>query len=155
MSFAISPIAATRLEAMRRDGTDDAGERLEPFIADEDGAPLRCCLRESHAGERLVLMAYRPKGTAGAYREIGPVFVHADRCQGYAERDTYPAGFRHRRQVFRAYDDAGRIADALLVDGAQAEERIEQLFARADVARVHSRNVLYGCYMFAIDRDPR
>lgn len=152
MSFVISPIPAARLEAMRRDGTDDAGERFEPFVTDEDGAPLRCCLREARAGERLALIAYRPEGTAGAYREIGPVFVHADPCQGYPERGTYPAGFRHRSQVFRAYDKAGRIADALLVEGAHAEAGIERLLARPDVTTVHSRNVLYGCYMFAIDR---
>jgi hypothetical protein len=122
------------------------------FVAEEDGAPLRCCLREARAGERLALIAYRPEGTAGAYREVGPVFVHAARCGGYVERDAYPAAFRHRRQVFRAYDEAGRIADALLVEGAHAEASIEHLLASPRVAIVHSRNVLYGCYMFAIGR---
>jgi hypothetical protein len=152
MSFVISPIPAQRLGAMRCNGTDDAGERLEPFVADKDGAPLRCCLREARTGERLMLIAYRPAGTAGAYREMGPVFVHADLCGGYAERRTYPAGFRHRQQVLRAYDVKGRIVDALLVEGVHAEAAIEQLLARPDVATVHSRNVLYGCYMFVIDR---
>ena len=152
MTFVISPIPAERLEAMNNAGIDDAGERFEPFVAEEDGAPLRCCLRDARAGERLALIAYRPEGTAGAYREIGPVFVHADSCEGYAERGAYPAGFRDRRQIFRAYDDAGRIADALLVEGANAEQFIEQLLARPDVATVHSRNALYGCYMFAVDR---
>lgn len=152
MSFVISPIPAERLVALRHDGADDAGDHFEPFVAEENGAPLRCCLREARAGERLALIAYRPEGTAGAYREVGPVFVHADPCEGYAERDTYPAAFRHRSQVFRAYDDAGRIADALLVEGAQAEAGIEHLLASPRVAIVHSRNVLYGCYMFAIGR---
>lgn len=153
MSFVISPIPAVRLEAMRRSGTDDAGEHFEPLVADEDGAPLRCCLRETRAGERLALIAYRPAGAHGAYREIGPVFVHADPCEGYAEPGTYPPGFRDRQQVFRAYDKAGRIADALLVEGAEAEAGIRRLLDRPEVATVHSRNVLYGCYMFAIDRD--
>ncbi|MFI7575399.1 DUF1203 domain-containing protein [Micromonospora sp. NPDC049497] len=151
MSFLITPISATRLDTLRHDGTDDAGERFAPFVAEEDGAPLRCCLRDAHVGERLALVAYRPDGTAGAYREIGPVFVHADPCEGYAERTTYPPGFRHRRQVFRAYDRTGRIADALAVEGTRAETAIAQLFARPDVATLHSRNVLYGCFMFAID----
>lgn len=152
MSFVVSPIPPEWLEAVRRDGADDAGERFEPFAAEEDGTPLRCCLREARAGERLALAAYRPDGTAGAYREIGPVFVHAEPCGGYAERDTYPAAFRHRRQVLRAYDTTGRITDALVVEGIHAETGIEQLLAGPDVATVHSRNVLYGCYMFTIDR---
>ena len=78
--------------------------------------------------------------------------MHAEPCEGYAERDTYPAEFRHRRQVFRAYDEAGRIAEALLVEGAHAEAGIEHLLASPRVATVHSRNVLYGCYMFVIGR---
>jgi uncharacterized protein DUF1203 len=152
MSFVVSPIPAERLDAMRRDGTDDAGERLRPFIADEDGAPLRCCLREARAGEHLLLVAYRPAGTAGAYREVGPVFVHASPCAGYPEPGSYPAGFRDLQQALRAYDREGRIIDACLVDGLHAEAGIEQLLTRPHVATVHSRNVLYGCYMFAIDR---
>ena len=74
--------------------------------------------------------------------KIGPVFVHADPCEGYAERNTYPPGFRERRQVVRAYDRTGRIADALAVEGTRAEAAIAQLLARPDVATLHSRNVL-------------
>jgi uncharacterized protein DUF1203 len=152
MSFVVSPIPPAWLETARRDRVDDAGDRFEPFTADEAGAPLRCCLRDAEAGERLALVAYRPAGTAGAYREIGPVFVHAGPCDGYREPGDYPAGFRDRRQVLRAYDRSGRIADAILVEGSGAEAGIGQLLDRPDVATVHSRNVLYGCYMFAIDR---
>lgn len=153
MAFVIDAIPAERLDQMRRNGVDDAGDPFVPFEnADPDGAPLRCCLREARTGERLALIAYRPDGTARAYREIGPVFVHADQCGGYPERDAYPEGFRLRDQVFRAYSRDGRIIDATLVHGADAEAGIEKLLANPDVATVHSRNVLYGCYMFAIDR---
>jgi len=150
MTFVISAVPARRLEALR--GVDDRGAPVRPFVADEDGAPLRCCLRDARAGERLALVAYRPAGTAGAYEEVGPIFLHADPCDGYSTDDGYPADFRGRRQVFRAYDTDGRIADAVLVDGGDVEADIERLLARPDVATVHSRNVLYGCYMFAIDR---
>ena len=137
---------------MRRTGTDDAGEPLRPFVTDEPGAPLRCCLREAEAAERLVLIAYRPDDTVGAYREIGPVFLHADACDGFEPSAGYPGGFRRRQQVFRAYDAAGRIAYAVLVDGADAEAAIDTLLANPDITTIHSRNVLYGCYMFAINR---
>lgn len=151
MDFTISPVSAQRLQAMRG-GTDDAGERFEAFVADEDGAQLRCCLRNARRGERIALVAYRPEGTAGAYREIGPIFTHAEACEGYVGRGAYPPAFRDRRQVFRAYDEAGRISHAILVEGAEAEVGIAQLFARPEVATVHSRSELYGCYSFAIDR---
>jgi hypothetical protein len=150
--FLIDAIAADRLDALRAAGVDDAGNAFAPFVnGDPDGAPLRCCLRVARTGERLALIAYRPDRTAGAYREVGPVFVHAERCGGYPERETYPSGFRGWRQVQRAYDAEGRIVDALLVEGANAEQGIAKLLADPAVVTVHSRNVLYGCYMFAIN----
>jgi hypothetical protein len=152
MDFVVSPIAPAWLSTARRSGTDDAGRCYDTFTADADGAPLRCCLRDATAGERLALVAYRPCGTAGAYREIGPVFIHADPCDGYREPGDYPAGFRARPQVLRGYDKRGRIADAILVEGSAAETGIEELLGRPEVTVVHSRNVLHGCYMFAVAR---
>ncbi|MEU4236319.1 DUF1203 domain-containing protein [Actinoplanes sp. NPDC026619] len=152
MTFVVSPIPPEWLTSVRRHGVDDSGACYDSFTADEPGEALRCCLREAEAGERLALVAYRPAGATGAYREIGPVFVHADPCEGYREPGHYPASFRPRRQVLRAYDKAGRIADAIMVEGENAEAGIEQLLNRPEIETVHSRNVLYGCYMFAIDR---
>jgi len=68
--------------------------------------------------------------------------------------------------VLRAYDARGRIADAILIDAADADERrladpaqvlapelgIAKLLADPAHVVVHSRNVLYGCYMFAVSR---
>jgi hypothetical protein len=42
--------------------------------------------------------------------------------------------------------------DNRIVEGRDAETAIADLFARPDVDHVHSRNVLAGCYMFAITR---
>ncbi len=152
-SFVVSAVPATELDRLRRAGRDDAGNPLQPFtVTDPDSVPLRCCLRLATVGEQAMLLAYRPPGTAGAYAEVGPVFVHAHPCAGYAEPNAYPAAYRARQQVLRAYDAAGRIADATLVDGSTAEDGIARLLADPAVTIVHSRNVLYGCYMFAIER---
>jgi hypothetical protein len=45
--------------------------RLETVQADNGGSPVRCCLRETRPGERVMLIAYTPPGTAGAYAERG------------------------------------------------------------------------------------
>ena len=146
-------IPAHELETVRSSLADEAGNSLSPRVDLEGGAPLRCCLRESRKGERVLLIAYTPPGTAGPYAERGPVFVHADACAGYDSPGDYPVELSHRPQVVRAYDHEGRIADGVPVDdGDQAARVIRDLLGRPEVALVHLRNVGFGCYNFAVRR---
>jgi hypothetical protein len=143
-------IPAAELAEIRAAGRDEAGNSLT-VQADNGGSPVRCCLRETRPGERVMLIAYTPPGTAGAYAERGPVLVHADPCEGYPTPRRYPPGLRHRMQAVRAYDRQGRIAGGVLAaDGLQAEAVIAEKLARPDVELVHLRNAGYGCYNFAV-----
>jgi hypothetical protein len=147
------PISPATLQQIRAAGVDEAGNRLTVQVDAEGGNPLRCCLRESTRAERVLLIAYTPPGTRGAYAERGPVFIHAEPCSGYLTPDRYPPALSHRQQVVRAYDRDGRIADGVLVsDGQHAMTVIGKLLARPDVALAHLRNVGYGCYNFAVRR---
>jgi Protein of unknown function (DUF1203) len=149
--FRIAALPGDELERIRTAGVDDFGNPLEPVtVARAGGTPLRCCLREAEPGERVVLIAYRPAAVGGPYAEVGPVFVHADACPGYADEDRYPDGFRSRQQLLRAYDTRGRQVENVIVDGPAAERAIADLLRRPRVAYLHSRNVLAGCYMFAV-----
>ena len=144
-------IPADELDRIRSAGQDEAGNRLAPQANAAGGNPLRCCLRETWPGERVLLIAYTPPGTAGAYAERGPVFIHPDRCAGYLTPRVYPPDLAHRQQVVRAYDHQGRIADGVLAaDGEHAMTVIRELLARPEVALVHLRNVGYGCYNFCV-----
>jgi hypothetical protein len=147
------PIPPGELHEIRTAGLDEAGNRLTVQVDTEGGNPLRCCLRESRPGDRVLLIVYTPPGTSGAYAERGPVFIHADPCEGYLTPHLYPPELSHRRQVVRAYDQNGRIADGVLVgNGDDAVAVIHEMLARPDVAVVHLRNVGYGCYNFAVRR---
>lgn len=42
--------------------------------------------------------------------------------------------------------------DNQVAEGAAAEAVIDGLFSRPDVAYLHARNVLPGCYMFTVER---
>jgi hypothetical protein len=145
------PIPPGTLQQIRAAGADEAGNRLTVQADTEGGNPLRCCLRESGPGEQVLLIAYTPPGTRGAYAERGPVFIHAGPCGGYLAPDRYPPALRHRPQVVRAYNRDGQIADGVLAsNGDHAMTVIRELLARPDVALVHLRNVGYGCYNFAV-----
>jgi uncharacterized protein DUF1203 len=151
VGWIVEPIPAAELEKIRNEGYDEAGNPVTAQVDGEGGSPLRCCLRETRPGERVLLIAYTPPGTAGAYAERGPVFVHADACEGYRTPGEYPPELRHRRQVVRAYDREGRIAGAVLAGGGdEAVAAVAFALSRPDVALVHLRNVEYGCYNFAV-----
>lgn len=153
--LAISALPAGDLARIRASGTDDFGNALDAVKDEGGGSPLRCCLRESSPGDLIMLLAYRPFPWTGPYAEVGPVFCHADPCDGYQTPDRYPEEFVHRRQLLRAYDRDHRICEGIEArNGHQAEQILKWLLSREEVDFVHSRNVEWGCYMFSASRGP-
>ncbi|WP_199550852.1 DUF1203 domain-containing protein [Streptomyces sp. N35] len=145
---------------------DDAGRTREPATDPEGGAPLRCCLRRSAPGERIVLVSYAPLrrwaartgAEPGAYDEYGPVFIHADECEGVAAGTLrYPAALHGDRRVLRAYSAEGRILGGRLLEiprerSGEVEPALEEAFADPAVALIHVRAVEYGCFLLEARR---
>ena len=149
----VEALAPDRLDAIRNAGVDDGGNAVYPARTAEGGEPLRCCLHIARPGEQMLLIAYRPFGQPSAYAETGPVFVHANACGGYPCPDTYPEEFRGRQQVFRCYDAAGNILGGHLAEPTEdVETVVGELFADQAVEYIHTRNVVFGCYMLELRR---
>ncbi|MFF2640560.1 DUF1203 domain-containing protein [Streptomyces niveus] len=158
------PIGPAVLKELR--DTDDGGATSTPYTDPEGGAPLRCCLRRSRAGERIALVTYAPLrrwaaetwARPGAYDEQGPVFIHAEECEGpAADRDGYPFAGAGALRTVRRYDSEGRIVGCRLLEIPEAaEEGFDEVFAEAftdpKVALVHVRAVEYGCFLFEVRR---
>ncbi|MCX4772585.1 hypothetical protein EES39_04485 [Streptomyces sp. ADI92-24] len=159
---AIDPAALKELRE-----TDDAERPCVPYTATDAGSPLRCCLRGSEAGERIALVSYAPLrrwaamtwARPGAYDEQGPVFIHAEECEGPApDRTGYPFSRAGALRTVRRYDADGHIVGGRLMEIPADEERgydeaIAEAFADPEVALVHVRAVEYGCFHFAVLRD--
>lgn len=154
----ILAIPGQTLHRLREQGHDDHGNPWAPRTDTEGGSPLRCCLRRSKPDERIVLIAYAPvagraSGALGGYDETGPVFVHADECEGYVDDGHYPSTVGRHRQVLRAYRADGSIAGGVLLDEADDRDAAARdLLADPDVEFLHSRHVVYGCYLLEIRR---
>ncbi|MEU2558675.1 DUF1203 domain-containing protein [Streptomyces longispororuber] len=159
------PIHPTALKELR--DTDDAGRACEPFVDEEGGDPLRCCLRPVRPGERVALVSYAPLrrwaaatgARPGAYDEQGPVFIHADPCDGPAEAagDTYPFARPGALRTLRRYDARGRIVGGRLLEipedtTAGFDAALAEAFADPEVGQVHVRAVEYGCFHFVVYR---
>ncbi|MFG3123243.1 DUF1203 domain-containing protein [Streptomyces sp. NPDC048201] len=137
---------------------DDAGRPMNAVTDTEGGAPLRCCLRRSAPGERIALVSYAPLrrwaaetgAEPGAYDEQGPVFIHAEPCQGPAS-DAHAFTLNHR--VLRRYSHGGHILGGTLVTPPEDfEAALTEAFTDPEVALVHVRAVEYGCFLYEVRR---
>jgi hypothetical protein len=149
--FRVHAVPPAVLDEVRASQCDASGNRPVQVTAG-GGELLRCCLRDAVVGEELILFGYEPPLPVSPYREIGPIFGHARPCSGPTAAGVYPAGWRGRSQVLRAYDDRGWIHAAKVHDGENPEAVIAELLADPAVVQIHSRNVAYGCYMFTVTR---
>src|SRR5579864_3596594 len=99
------PIPPHIADHARATMTDHFGHRLS---ITKTTAPCRVCLRISRTPEEFILLSYQPLPDTGPYAEIGPIFIHANQCEPYADCRALPPGFASRPLVLRSYDAAGR-----------------------------------------------
>jgi hypothetical protein len=145
------PLPTAVAQTARRDFVDSFGHRLH--VQPGEPSPCRHCLRIARPDQPLVLLAYRPFAEDhGPYSEMGPIFVHADECEAYAQTDTFPPDFLTRKLVLRAYSREHAIADAVVAEPGEAEAAARTLFEDESINYVHARCVAYGCFNFVIER---
>lgn len=147
----IHTVDVIAIQHARQTGASLDGVPAVPVVA-SGGEPVRCCLTNADPGEQLLLFGYRPSLPATSpYAESGAVFIHTDPCDGPPSTTTYPSDWLHRPQVLRAYDERGWIHPATTVhDGTDAPGVLAAVLAQPGVVEVHSRNIAYGCFMFAV-----
>jgi Protein of unknown function (DUF1203) len=152
----VHAIDPTRLDGVRSTGADGHGNQLRPFAATGQGEPLRCCLRYAQPGEQITLMSYAPFERASVWREIGPVYIHAARCEGYTSTCRLPEQLAAGPRVLRTYradDTMNYERNTVVTDEADLEPIIERLLSEHDVATVHVRTLAPQCFLYAVSAD--
>jgi Protein of unknown function (DUF1203) len=150
---AIDPI---RLEAVRRTCADGHGNELRPFAATGQGEPLRCCLRYAEPGEQITLISYAPFEHPSVWREVGPVYIHAARCEGYTPTGRLPEQLATGPRVLRTYradDTMNYEHNTVVTDEADLQPIIERLLSKPDVTTVHVRTLAPQCFLYAVAAD--
>ena len=149
----VHAISPAHLDKVRAAGADGHGNRLRPFAATGQGEPLRCCLRYAGPGEQITLISYAPLGYPSVWREVGPVYIHAERCGGYLPTGRLPGQLATGPRVLRTYraDDTMNYDHNTVVTGeAELEPIIGRLLAEPGVATVHVRTLAPQCFLYAV-----
>jgi hypothetical protein len=114
--------------------------------------PDRIEMRDAHPGETMLLLNHCCQPAATPYRATHAIYVREGACVAYDELDVVPEVMRRRLLSLRAYDLAGMMLDAEVVEGVDAEPVVARLFADPQVAYIHAHNARRGCYSGRIDR---
>ena len=152
----VHAIDPARLDVVRTTGIDGHGNQLRPFAATGQGEPLRCCLRFAKPGEQIALISYAPFEHPSVWREIGPVYIHAAPCEGYAQTGYLPEELATGPRVLRTYradDTMNYDHNTVVTDDADLQPIIEDLLCQPEVTTVHVRTLAPQCFLYAVVAD--
>lgn len=116
------------------------------------GYPDRIELRDAEPGETLLLLNWTHQPADTPYRSSHAIFVREGATRPAEFVGTLPEAMRIRPLSIRAFDAAGHMLDADLVDGTQAEPLIERLLGDERTAYLHAHYARRGCYAARIER---
>lgn len=123
------------------------------YVADaKPGFPCRITLQDAEPGETLLLLNWRHQDADTPYRSDGPIFVRESALKAFEARNEIPEQQRSRLLSVRAYDEAGWMQAAEVVEGVELEALIEKYFANPKIDYLHVHNARRGCYACQIDR---
>jgi hypothetical protein len=152
LRFIALPTAEVR--RLQAGGLDANGQLPERRISEGDGVPCRHCLADVAAGEPYLVLSYRPFRSPQPYAECGPIFLHADPCERYADERSPPALFSRRRHLLvRGYDGNDRIVygTGKQIAASRLSFAATELLQRPEVAYVHVRSAANNCYQCRIE----
>ena len=154
LPFQISALPMEQFRALFEMSDEDlARQGVKRYTADlKPGYPCRISLEDADLGEDLLLLPFVHHDVDNPYCASGPVFVRVGAQQAWPGVGEVPDSVRGRLLSVRAYDAAGFLIDADVVDGQQIESGIGKFFADDQVAYLHLHNARPGCYSCRVDR---
>lgn len=154
MAFRICGLPADKFASLfAMSDAELAAHKAVRRVADANpGFPCRVGLRDAQKGEEVILVNYRHQPAASPYQASHAIFVARGSRETFDGVDEVPAQLRSRQLSLRAFNGAGFIVDAALVDGQALEEAIAPLLDNPEVAYVHAHFAKFGCYAALIER---
>jgi hypothetical protein len=141
-----APLFALSDEALR------AHRAVRRVVDRTPGFPCRVSLRDAEPGETVLLVHYEHQPADTPYRAGHAIYVRAGAVEATPAVGEVPDVLRRRLLSVRAFDEAGMMLGADVVDGGDLAPAIERFFGDPLVAYLHLHNAKPGCYAARVDR---
>ena len=115
-------------------------------------APDRITLDDAAPGETVLLLNHVYLEVDSPYRGTHAIYVRENGGERFDRVNEVPSALRGRMLSVRAFDAAGMMVDADLVEGDQIEALIERLFAPPSVTYLQVHFARRGCYAARVER---
>jgi Protein of unknown function (DUF1203) len=117
------------------------------------GFPCRVSLEDAREGENLILFHHVSHDVATPYRSAYAIYIRENATEAVEYVDETPPVFEGRPIALRGFDADGNLRNAALALPGQADTRIRELFANAEIVYIHAHNAAHGCFSAAIERN--
>ncbi|MBS1524984.1 MAG: DUF1203 domain-containing protein [Bacteroidetes bacterium] len=156
-NFKIVPMSRDYARRIRENGKDDFGHTVVEQIATGSG-PCRVLLKPFRKGiDKRLLFTHSPFDIDNPFNQPGPIFIHADDVEPYADVYRFPPEIKANKTSFPlsliGYDSSQMMVFTQLVGDADVDELITEIFNNQHhVEYLHARNAQACCYICRIDR---
>lgn len=116
------------------------------------GFPCRVSLMDAPVGESVILTNFQHHQANLPYQSTGPIFVREIAQTATPQVNEIPVMFHHRLLSVRAYDEAGIMKGARVVEGEVLEETIRNLFTDENISYLQIHNAAPGCFNCTVQR---
>lgn len=150
--FTAMPTA--QADAFRNGAPDAHGHPPEHATSTGPGNPCRHCLKNIPKGADMLILAYKPFDGTNPYAEVGPIFLCADPCTPGTDTEAPEILQTAPDYLLKGYSQDDRIiyGTGAVTPTPDIHAKIDDLFARPDVAYIHVRSARNNCFQCRIDR---
>lgn len=154
MDFQISALNVDQFSHFFGQGQDELAAQgvLRKVVDSKPGFPCRVSLRDAEIGETVLLMNFEHQPLRTAFRSSHAIFVREWCEQAHPGRNEIPQLLRQRLLSVRAFNTAGMIIDADVVEGVHLESLLAQLLSNTQTNNIHIHNAKLGCYVALVER---
>ena len=154
MAFRVVGLPSSLFQSLYGLSDEALAERgVEVKVADAPtGFPCRVSLRDAPVGSRMLLLNFEHQPANTPYRSRHAIFVQDGAEEVQPGVNEVPEVLASRMLSVRAFDEAGQMLDAAVVNGREVGPAFEQLLAVPGAAYLHVHNAGRGCYAARVDR---